>query len=317
MSTLRIGLDNPAFAGRLRTTPLGSAYQPRPVTFTPRGLLSDILPQSEQSGTSSASSDSKTQQNLPTTHSRLSRSTVLQRQVVTKPQLTSRKTHHKRKVTKIQVTLLSMAGLLFFSGLAVSFMGWRTNSKAHSQVAALTTENSNTGDDTGAVADGDVPAENQPSGAHSVAADAPKTLRIPKMGINSRIIGLGTKADGQLKAPTNIHNTGWYTGSSKPHIVGGATLLAGHVHGPTKPGVFIHLKKLGEGDKIELEAGNGKVYTYRVVSSKSFEADNVDMASALVSAQPGKSGLNIITCDGELSDDAHYSKRLIVYAVRE
>jgi LPXTG-site transpeptidase (sortase) family protein len=214
--------------------------------------------------------------------------------------------------------LFTMAALLFVVGGFVSYNGWRTNK----QVAAWVHERSNgeTGAEGEAVSDDEtIPDENQPSGSvgsYIVAADLPRVLRIGELKISARIKPLGVNNKNQLKAPSNIHDVGWYDASAKPGN-GGTTLLDGHVHGPTKPGIFYNLKKLKPGAVIEVERGDGQKITYEVVKTQKYQADDVDMAAAMTPAIEGKEALNLITCTGALDKrNNSYEERLVVFAVR-
>jgi LPXTG-site transpeptidase (sortase) family protein len=144
----------------------------------------------------------------------------------------------------------------------------------------------------------------------------PRILRIGKIGVEAKVLSLSIGANNQLRAPASIFDAGWYNGSALPGE-SGAVLIDGHVHGPTKPGVFVGLKKLKTGDAITLERGDGKVFTYRVAKMQSYAKDAVDMGAAFSSAEPGKPGLNIITCDGAYDDAGHYENRLVVFAVQQ
>ncbi len=86
--------------------------------------------------------------------------------------------------------------------------------------------------------------------------------------------------------------------------------------GPTQHGVFYAIKNLLPGDVISITRGDGKVLTYAVVTSKTYDADNVDMAAALTPIQAGRSGLNLITCTGKLDgSQTHFMQRVMVFAV--
>lgn len=240
---------------------------------------------------------------------RQSRSVVLAR----KPSKAVRKTAKKIKTKKTLTShfLIIMALLVFICGLYISIQGWRVNREAATQVEALSHVNADEG--------GGVPVEDDITpdvmAKHQVAADMPRLIRIPTLNISARIVRLGVKADGMLAAPKNIYDAGWYDGSSKPGE-NGAVLLDGHVHGPSKPGVFYKLTNIKKGDIVEIERGDGKVIEYEAVSTENVDQDKVDMAKALVSVSPGRPGLNIITCSGRYDIRTNkYEQRLIVYLV--
>ena len=166
----------------------------------------------------------------------------------------------------------------------------------------------------------EAPEETKPTtqaiGSYKVDPTAPASIRITKIGVYAMITPQGVDASGALRAPSNVHNAGWYSASARPAATSGAMLLDGHVSGPTQRGVFYAIKKLDAGDKITVKQGDGTEFSYSVVRSQTFPADAVDMDSAVVSVDKNKAGLNLITCTGSISG-THYNDRIIVYAVKD
>lgn len=243
---------------------------------------------------------------------RQARSAVLTRQVM-KTKSKKRK-HRITQNSRISILLVSMAVLIVIAGGALSYIGWKTNKKTVAQVNVLSSSTNNEGS-------GEAPIEQDITpdvfASYQVAPDAARYIKIPRLQVNARIKHLGVKPNGVLEAPTNVNDVGWYKGSSKPGE-NGTVLLDGHVHGPTKQGVFYRLGNLKAGDTIEIERGDGKLFVYKVVTSESVDQDKVDMAKALSSIEPGKPGLNLITCTSRYDINTNkYEQRLIVYAVQQ
>lgn len=210
----------------------------------------------------------------------------------------------------LQVLPIGLALMMLIAGSGVFFWTVKTNKQVVAQVQAAASE---AAEDIEAA-----PEEDEVSasavGSYRTAPDVPRTLTIDKINVFSRIQRLGTLRSGALAAPKNVHDAGWYEGSSKPGD-GGAVLIVGHVYGPSKPGVFKNLHKLEAGDTVKVTRGDGQEFQYRVVKKEQVPADQVDMAAALVPVTPGKAGLNIITCAGELiPGTTHYADRIVVYA---
>lgn len=142
----------------------------------------------------------------------------------------------------------------------------------------------------------------------------PRELAIPSIGVNTRIVQLGTLKSGALAMPNNIFDAGWYSASAKPGEQG-AELIDGHVSGPTQHGVFYNIKMLKAGSKITVQRGDGQTFTYTVVTSKTYDANNVDLAAALTPITPGKPSLNLITRTGKLdASGTHFLQRVVVFA---
>lgn len=210
------------------------------------------------------------------------------------------------------VLLTTMAMALFVGGAWIAVVQMQTNRHVAAQVQPTTetAQGDNSNSDT-------PPSETKPD-LHSyvVSPLQPRILSIPKLSVNARVMSLGVKPNNELQAPNNIYDVGWYQNSAKPGDSGGAILLDGHVHGPTIPGVFANLKTLAAGNVIKLERGDGTIHTFKVIKSEAYPADKLDMAAALTSVEPGKLGLNLITCTGSFNAaSSQYEQRLIVFAV--
>jgi LPXTG-site transpeptidase (sortase) family protein len=210
--------------------------------------------------------------------------------------------------------LPAMAVVLFIAGSIITIQTFRINKAVEAQIGIGSQENNNN-EDTGQ------PSEVEPSPdqmiAHQVEPTAPRYVRIGEIGVFSQVYALGVDAQGDLLAPSNIYNTGWYDQSARPGE-NGAVLLDGHYSGIRGLAVFRNLKNLQPGSRIEIERGDGHKFGYRVVSVKSFGKDDLDMKQAVVSAKPGVNGLNIITCDGHFNRATNmFDNRLLVRAVQE
>ncbi len=322
MPGTRVHLDNPAFAGRLKAQSRRSMYERRAVASRPR-VISDVsrgqrpAPRITVLGSQKAVAQHPvvTRPQPKPAFARQTRSTVLMRQVVT-PKRKSRNRNRGRHLNVKGAALTSLAAILFVFGVGVGITQLNANNKVVVQAKTLAAQTAALSED-GSLPDGGLPSEDAPKdGNYRAAPDAPKKISIPDLGVHARVIKLGVKANNEVKTPNNIFDVGWFEGSAKPGELG-AVFINGHVHGPTQPGTFYGLKKLKPGSKITIERGDGKVFTYSVVKTQSYDKDSVDMGKAFNSIVPGKPGLNLITCDGEFSTNGGYNKRVLVFAVQD
>ena len=148
----------------------------------------------------------------------------------------------------------------------------------------------------------EAPTEEQVT-EYTVAADRPRYLSIPKLGVvNARIIAVGVKSNGELGTPNNIFDVGWYEASGKPGQ-GKTIVIDGHNGGPHVHGVFKDLPNLVEGDIIKIERGDGKIFEYKVVENKTVVLSEADayMKTAFKSPVSGKESVTLISCTGEWS----------------
>lgn len=210
--------------------------------------------------------------------------------------------------------LYGMASLLFVVGVYVAIDGWLVNRAASTQTQVLAAQAADTSNDRDNLTE-DKPTDTK---GYKVAPDLPRTIQIPSIGVDARVLQLGVKANNELATPTNIHDAGWYTGSSKPTDKAGAILIDGHVSGPTKRGVFYDLKKLKAGDEIILERGDGAKLTFAVARTKTVKTEEVDMAEMMRSDVPTKLALNLITCGGTFdAKNNEFASRVLVFAVQK
>jgi LPXTG-site transpeptidase (sortase) family protein len=110
-----------------------------------------------------------------------------------------------------------------------------------------------------------------------------------------------------------IYDAGWYNASAKPGQ-DGAMFIYGHVSSWQANGAFYNLKKLTAGDTITITRGDNATFTYKVVSSKIYPKDDVDMNAVLAPVDASKPGLNLMTCTGTvIKGTSEFSDRLVVF----
>ncbi len=223
------------------------------------------------------------------------------------------------------VVPLSNALVTISIGLLVVGLGfsWRTQAAntqardtATKQVAAANAQAKSSGG-ASVLASSDVPSTNKPpADMHSsyvVAPNLPRFITIPKLGVDARIIAAGTDKTGAVATPSNVFDTAWYNRSALPGQPG-VMLIDGHISSWTTKGVFHDLKSLQAGDTVKVERGDGITYNFRVVTTRVYAADAVDMDQVLAPISSTKPGLNLISCYGEVIKGTNdFSKRIVVF----
>jgi hypothetical protein len=148
---------------------------------------------------------------------------------------------------------------------------------------------------------------------YTVAPNMPRYLIIPKLSVDARILPVGLTAGGAIGTPSNVHDTDWYNKSAEPGQPG-AMLIDGHVSSWTTHGVFYGLKVLNTGDTVQVARGDGAVFTYKVINSRVYSANKVDMNTVLAPAVAGSPGLNLISCSGDVVQGTNsYNERIVVF----
>lgn len=161
------------------------------------------------------------------------------------------------------------------------------------------------------------PVSDQAWAAHTVATDMPRYLYIPSIDVRARVMNVGLTSDGNVDTPKNLNDTAWYNGSARPDQAG-QVFIDGHTSFSEDAAAFNNLPKLKNGDQITIELGSGKQINYRVTTTKTLAADQVDMSQALSTPDGTDKGLTLVTCTGKFDYRGKTSdKRLIVTAVQE
>ena len=249
---------------------------------------------------------------LPKPRSQLARIETLEFQSIKLDLIQSSKVAtKKRSVILLSNISIAVAIGLLIIGSAISLYAWRANSAANQRAAQLVYEANHNINHA-------VPSTIKPSMSevanYVVAPTLPRYLIIPKLSVDARILSIGTNSQGALETPSNVYDTAWYKESAQPGQFG-AMLIDGHISSWTTHGVFYELKTLQPGDAIDIQSGNGAIFTYKVVKTQVYAANNVDMTTAMASINPGKPGLNLISCTGDvISGTSEFNQRIIVFA---
>jgi len=145
-----------------------------------------------------------------------------------------------------------------------------------------------------------------PTGKPPIAAALPaRRVIIPTIGLDTKVIQLGTKLDrrGQLAWETAPFAVGQHKGLAGPGQ-NGNMVLSGHISSPNEGAVFHRLPdvKVGEGVIVGTDE---RQYLYRVVDVKTVTPDQV----AVLDQTPDPTA-TLITC----FPDGIYSHRLVVTA---
>jgi LPXTG-site transpeptidase (sortase) family protein len=145
-----------------------------------------------------------------------------------------------------------------------------------------------------------------PDGKPPVTSALPaRRLIIPTLGLDSKVIQLGTKLDrrGQLAWETAPFAVGQHKGLAGPGQ-NGNMVLSGHISSPSEGAVFHRLPDLKVGQGIVV-ATEERQYLYRVVDVRTVTPDEVSVLD-----QTPDPTATLITC----VPDGIYSHRLVVTA---
>lgn len=141
----------------------------------------------------------------------------------------------------------------------------------------------------------------------------PTSLRIPSLGIDAPITGLGLTKDQELETPPidNPKLIGWYRGGPTPGEPG-AAIAVGHRDTATGPAVFAGLASVKPGKQIEARRADGRTAVYTVDRVKVF--DKANFPDKEVYGPVRRPELRVITCGGLFSHRTGYTSNVVVFA---
>ncbi|WP_327318161.1 class F sortase [Streptomyces sp. NBC_01235] len=149
--------------------------------------------------------------------------------------------------------------------------------------------------------------------ARPLARSVPVGLRIPAIGVDTRVMRLGLAADGGVQVPpVEEHDrAGWYEHSPTPGQTGPSVILAHVTVGQYGDGVFRHLDRLRRGDRITARLENGTTAEFAVTDVRT--VDKAAFPTQEVYGNVDRPELRLITCGGPRTGDG-YRDNVIVFA---
>ncbi|MFG1666166.1 class F sortase [Streptomyces sp. Y7] len=148
---------------------------------------------------------------------------------------------------------------------------------------------------------------------HAMGRSTPVRLRIPAIGVDTPVMGLGLARDGTVEVPpiTADDRAGWYRHSPTPGQVGPSVIL-GHVTvGAFGDGVFRRLGELRRGDRIVARRQDGSSAEFTVGAVRTVA--KADFPAEQVYGDVDRPELRLITCGGP-REGQEYRDNVIVFA---
>ncbi|MEV6653646.1 class F sortase [Streptomyces sp. NPDC051219] len=142
----------------------------------------------------------------------------------------------------------------------------------------------------------------------------PKRLAITEIAVDAPFVPLAIGPSGQLNAPPpdDQNLVGWFKDGVTPGERG-TSIVAGHVDTKTGPAVFLQLRTLKPGSKVDILREDGTVATFKVDSVETFS--KAHFPNERVYADTPSPQLRLITCGGEYDRKAKdYVDNVVVFA---
>jgi hypothetical protein len=149
----------------------------------------------------------------------------------------------------------------------------------------------------------------------SVQRSLPVSVRIPAIGVDSRLLHLGLNADGTMQVPSLTTSAGlaaWYKYSATPGQAG-TSVLEGHVDSTQGPAVFFRLGALRPGNTIDVKLADGVTAIFRVTGVREYPKSR--FPATTIYGTTKYSALRLITCGGAFDyRTGHYLSSTVVFA---
>ncbi len=147
---------------------------------------------------------------------------------------------------------------------------------------------------------------------HTVTgAITPARLRIPSIGVDARVDGVGLRRDGSMNVPDNLWTTSWLATGPRPGEAG-KSVIAGH-RGIGTPALFSHLEDVRPGDRVLVSDASGGELAYEITTVSVLDLSGASQVA--VFGPTTQHELVVITCFGTyLPTTSTYDHRLVVTA---
>ncbi|GGP99963.1 class F sortase [Streptomyces mutabilis] len=153
----------------------------------------------------------------------------------------------------------------------------------------------------------------QAPAAPALPPSPPDRVRIPAIGVDAPMTGLGLTPSGSLEVPPaeKENLAGWYEAGTTPGETGTA-IVAGHVDNTEGPAVFYRLGALEKGSVVEVDRRDGGVAVFTVDAVEVYAAK--DFPDEKVYGAADRPELRVITCGGDYSRGTGYQGNVVVFA---
>ena len=143
---------------------------------------------------------------------------------------------------------------------------------------------------------------------------APVALRIPSIKLTTNgLVDLELDDKGELEAPKDFQQAGWYAAGPTPGEFG-PSVIAAHVDSHLGPAVFYRLGSLKKGAKVMVEREDGSTATFVVDRVERYPKARFP-TSEVYADTGGRAELRLITCGGDIDQrSGHYVDNVVAYA---
>src|SRR3954447_25056642 len=144
----------------------------------------------------------------------------------------------------------------------------------------------------------------------------PVSLRIPAIGVRTRVYPIGKAPDGTLAVPQpgpRLDTAAWFENSPTPGQPGPA-IVEGHVDSERGPSVFFRLGALRPGNRIQVTRRDATVVVFTVNGVRDFKKSSFPTALVYGARDLATPQLRLITCSDFDRSIGHHVGNPVVFA---
>ena len=149
----------------------------------------------------------------------------------------------------------------------------------------------------------------------TLPGSVPISLRIPALGVSSKVMRLGLASDGSMQVPPLFgqpSEAGWYEYSPTPGQPG-PSVIVGHIDTYRGPSVFYRLGAARPGEEVDVGLADGTTAVFRITGVREYTKSG--FPSRTVYGPTSNAALRLITCGGDFDPATrHYLGSTVVFA---
>ena len=149
----------------------------------------------------------------------------------------------------------------------------------------------------------------------SLPRSLPVSVKIPAIGVDSKLLHLGLNSDGTIQVPslkTSAGEAAWYKYSATPGQIG-SSVIEGHVDSIQGPAVFFRLGALRPGDIVDVTLADRITAIFRVTGVREYAKSR--FPTKAIYGATDYAALRLITCGGTFDyATGHYLSSTVVFA---
>lgn len=152
--------------------------------------------------------------------------------------------------------------------------------------------------------------------ATPLGASQPVSIRIPAIGVSSKVFPIGLADDGTLAVPQpgpRLNQAAWFKNSPTPGQPGPA-IIEGHVDSEQGPSVFFRLGDIRPGNRILVERADGAHLVFRVDAVRDFMKKSFPTQLVYGAKDLSVPALRLITCSNFDPSIHHHVGNEVVFA---